>query len=272
MGDFEGSAESFKRALDGLQSGGNLRDIAQTHGVLGMTYGFAGDLQRAAASHHACLNICEPAEESWYRSYSLWHLGLVVWADDGDLTRAVALEKQSLELKRRMDDRLGVALCLEALAWMHTREDPRRAARLLGAADTLWTMIATSLEAIPGLFPLRQDSEKSAREAMGSEPFTASYAEGTAIDLASAIAYALEEKPATGSIADPEPRTGPIGLTKREHQIAELLATGLTNQDIASKLVISRRTVETHVENILVKLGFTSRTQVAVWIRERSKP
>jgi non-specific serine/threonine protein kinase len=61
-------------------------------------------------------------------------------------------------------------------------------------------------------------------------------------------------------------------LTKREHQIAELLAAGLTNEQIANNLVISRRTVDTHVEHILVKLGFTSRTQVAVWVSERSKP
>jgi predicted ATPase/DNA-binding CsgD family transcriptional regulator len=272
LGDFEASVGRFKRALDGLQSGGNLRDIAETRVVLAVTYGYAGDLERAAVTHQASIEICESTGESWYRSYCLWHLGLVVWAGGGDHTTAVELERQSLELKRRMDERLGVALCLEALAWMHTREHPRRAARLLGAADTLWTLMGTSLEAVPGLFPLRQDSEKSAREALGSELFTASYAEGAEKDLDSAFADALEEKPAPGRAPDPEPRTGSGGLTKREHQIADLLAAGLTNQDIASKLVISRRTVETHVEHILVKLGFTSRTQVAVWVSARSKP
>lgn len=94
IGDLEGAAESLGRALDGLQSGGTLRDIAQTHGLLGVAYGFAGDLERAAASHQACLDICEPTGESWYRSYCLWHLGLVVWAGL-DLTRAVELERES---------------------------------------------------------------------------------------------------------------------------------------------------------------------------------
>ena len=133
--------------------------------------------------------------------------------------------------------------------------------------------MATSLEAIPGLFPIRQDSEKSAREALGSQRFSSSYAEGAQMDLPSAIAYALdEEKPVPGRATNPDARSGPAVLTKREHQIAELLAAGLTNEHIASKLVISRRTVDTHVEHILVKLGFTSRTQVAVWVSERSKP
>ncbi len=90
----------------------------------------------------------------------------------------------------------------------------------------------------------------------------------------SAIAYALEEKPAPGRGTDPgpEPRSAPAVLTKREHQIAELLAAGLSNQEIASKLVLSRRTVEGHVEHTLTKLGFTSRTQLAVWVSDRSRP
>src|SRR5256885_12747627 len=50
-------------------------------------------------------------------------------------------------------------------------------------------------------------------------------------------------------------------LTRRERQIAELVAGGLSNRQIAARLVISRRTAETHVEHILVKLGFSSRSQ-----------
>jgi predicted ATPase/DNA-binding CsgD family transcriptional regulator len=271
LGDFAESLDNYERALDGLQSGGNLRDIAETRAVLAMTYWSAGDLERATAAHQACIDICQAAGESWYRSFSLLGLGLAGWSGGGDRTRSVELVRLSLELKRRMDDRLGVALCLEALAWMHAGEHPSRSARLLGAADALWTLMATSLEANSGLFPIRQDSEKSAREALGSERFTLSYAEGAQMDLPSAIAYALEEKPMPGRATRPESRSGPAVLTKREHQIAELLAAGLTNEGIASKLVISRRTVDTHVDHILVKLGFNSRTQVAVWVSERAK-
>jgi DNA-binding NarL/FixJ family response regulator len=58
----------------------------------------------------------------------------------------------------------------------------------------------------------------------------------------------------------------PAVLTRRERQVADLLAQGLSNKDIAARLVIAQRTAETHVENILNKLGFSSRTQAAVWI------
>src|SRR5258707_7950565 len=55
------------------------------------------------------------------------------------------------------------------------------------------------------------------------------------------------------------------GLTKREREVAAFVAEGLTNRDIADRLVISDRTVETHVEHIRNKLGVRSRAQVAMW-------
>jgi DNA-binding NarL/FixJ family response regulator len=59
-----------------------------------------------------------------------------------------------------------------------------------------------------------------------------------------------------------------LGLTAREHEVAMLVAEGLSNRDIATSLVISEMTVEVHVKHILNKLGFRSRSQVAVWVTE----
>lgn len=56
------------------------------------------------------------------------------------------------------------------------------------------------------------------------------------------------------------------GLTRRETEVAALVAEGLANQQIADRLVIARRTAEGHVEHILGKLGFTNRTQIAAWV------
>jgi DNA-binding NarL/FixJ family response regulator len=84
------------------------------------------------------------------------------------------------------------------------------------------------------------------------------------------IRYALRKKPTTA--ASRSERAGePVGLTKREREIAELVARGVSNEDIAAALVIGGRTVEWHIENILVKLGFTSRTQVASWPAGQSR-
>lgn len=59
-------------------------------------------------------------------------------------------------------------------------------------------------------------------------------------------------------------------LTKRESEIAELVALGMTNKQIASKLVIAQRTADAHVQNILTKLGFNSRAQIAAWVTARA--
>ncbi|WP_067130131.1 LuxR C-terminal-related transcriptional regulator [Microtetraspora malaysiensis] len=62
---------------------------------------------------------------------------------------------------------------------------------------------------------------------------------------------------------------GPPVLTRREHEVAELVADGLSNREVAEKLVISKRTAEAHMEHILAKLNFSSRTQVAAWVVRR---
>lgn len=92
-------------------------------------------------------------------------------------------------------------------------------------------------------------------------------ADGRALSLEDAVAFALS---ADESLAAEHPAAVPAGparspLTAREQEVAVLLARGLTNRQIAEELVISLHTAERHVENILDKLGCTSRTQVAGW-------
>ncbi|MGH2491322.1 MAG: response regulator transcription factor, partial [Candidatus Limnocylindria bacterium] len=72
--------------------------------------------------------------------------------------------------------------------------------------------------------------------------------------------------PAEAPAAAPLPtRPARTQLTAREREVAALVAAGLSNKDIAEKLVISERTAEGHVERILGKLGFRSRSQIASW-------
>jgi DNA-binding NarL/FixJ family response regulator len=59
------------------------------------------------------------------------------------------------------------------------------------------------------------------------------------------------------------------GLTRREREVVELVAGGLSNREIADRLVISERTAETHVSSVLAKLGLPSRARIAVWVREQ---
>src|SRR5256885_6607218 len=71
-------------------------------------------------------------------------------------------------------------------------------------------------------------------------------------------------RPGTGKEAAPAP--APHSLSRREHEVARLVADGLSNRDIAGRLYLSERTVDNHVHHILDKLGFDSRVQVATWL------
>lgn len=78
------------------------------------------------------------------------------------------------------------------------------------------------------------------------------------------VAYARDEREPTQPTAAPATKS-PILLTKRDREIAALVAHGLSNKQIAAKLVVSEGTAEYHILNVLNKLGFNSRTQIASW-------
>jgi non-specific serine/threonine protein kinase len=122
--------------------------------------------------------------------------------------------------------------------------------------------MGTLISPNPDLVRAHEECEQQTRQALSEEAYRASYQQGLSFSLGDAIGYALKEKPQT------TPSTAEIDktvLTRREREVADLIAKGLTNKEIAARLVISQRTAEGHVEHILVKLGFTSRTRIAAW-------
>jgi DNA-binding NarL/FixJ family response regulator len=139
---------------------------------------------------------------------------------------------------------------------------------LFGAAQAVQQAVGTSLAALGHLARLHDHYEPVARRAIGDAAFERSRDRGLQLGFDEAVAYALGEPELPAEAPGPKPAV--VGsLTRRELQIAELIARGLSNKDIASTLVIAQRTAEGHVEHILYKLGFTSRTQVAAWVAER---
>ncbi|MER6541365.1 helix-turn-helix transcriptional regulator [Streptomyces sp. NPDC001250] len=204
--------------------------------------------------------------ERWARAHLLMVLGRRAWALR-DHDEAKALTISSLELLQGFSDTLGVAKMVEQLAWITASAgDHSRAARLLGAARSLREAAGTTVAAC---HPHDEDHharcETEASGALGRAEYHKALAEGAAVDgPAQAIAYALATATTTGTEPAPAPADA-SPLTRREEQIAALVAHGLTNRRIAAELVLSPRTVDNHVNRILTKLDFSCRAQIAAW-------
>lgn len=268
-GDPTQAAQLLEEARRGFATTGNERELAFCAFLLALDDVLLGDLGGALDQHSTCLALTEAAGETWLRSWSMWSAGLALWGRS-ESTAAHELVTESLRLKRLVGEPLGIAVLLDTLAWFRADRDPEGAAVLLGAAENEWDRIEAS-QLLPGLGTPRSASTQTARALLGETAFDLAVAQGRSLDQGTAITMALDEQPtptATAATNKTNRHPGSV-LTRRERQIAELVHEGLSNREIAAILVISPRTVEAHVEHVLVKLGFTSRTQVAAWIGEQ---
>ncbi|MFE7422842.1 protein kinase [Rhodococcus sp. NPDC057529] len=235
--------------------------------LLGLAYGLSGRTERAIECLERVLAITERYGEKMYRSHALWALGIALW-QKGNADRSVRLLEESLELTRQVRSPRVVSACLAALAWISfDRHDALRASVLMGAADGLARAIGSSAVIHSSLMVFQNEYVENSRKELGDKAFQSARRKGEQLGFDAAIAYALHEQQSGTPARDTGTSTR---LTKRERQVADLIAEGLTNQAIADRLVISPRTAQGHVEHILAKLGFTSRTQVAAWVVEQA--
>jgi predicted ATPase/DNA-binding NarL/FixJ family response regulator len=183
----------------------------------------------------------------------------------------------SIRLSRSTGSRIGVARGLEAFAALAVLERrPERAVQLTAAASAL-----REAAGLPALAGARVERYLASARRLGEPAIERLWAQGLALPGEAAITLALEMPspqeangsphpgpgamagPAAGDHAPAGPR--PSALTPRERQVAALVAGGHSNKAIAEELVISPATAARHVANILAKLGFSSRAQIAAW-------
>ena len=184
----------------------------------------------------------------------------------GNVERARSLFSESLNAMRAQDDRDGILKCLLGFAALASET---------GLVSDSARLYAAAMANDVGKSAIRWPPEKIeyehyfglAREKLSDADFDAAQASGRSMSIEQAIEYALN-LPLPIPMPSPAKPTAAQELTERERKLAVLIARGLSNGEIASELVLSKRTVEKHIANILSKLELTNRAQIVRWAIE----
>jgi len=204
--------------------------------------------------------------------------------DLGAIEQARRHLTRSLRLSHATGSRIGVARGLEAFAALTGHEGRSELAVQLAAA-------AAALREAAGLPPLsgaRVEAYLAQARRLGDATVARLWASGQALTSEAAVALALDAPAPSAAMPSGKGPAGenpaltvvgryrvaaapPSSLTQREYEIAELVAGGLSNKAIAAELSISHTTAARHVANIMNKLGFNSRSQIAAWVADRAQ-
>jgi predicted ATPase/class 3 adenylate cyclase/DNA-binding CsgD family transcriptional regulator len=291
---YRGEAAAARAAAEATLEGGaelSERYAALGHAVVGLTALAAGDRAaahdaREAANQHMTVMSGSTAlfGRIWNAEAALADRDLAAarrWADDavGTTTgwwmmwalsaraRVAIAAGEPEQAERDAQDALAgapegeaylfvpdILECLAVLAGDGASH--REAARLLGAARAIrQRMGAVRFKIYDADY---HASVASLRDAMGDSDFDSAWAEGAALSVEEAIAYAQR-----GRGQRKRPTSGWASLTPTERDVVRLVSEGLANNDIATRLFVSPRTVQTHLTHVYTKLGLTSRVQLA---------
>ncbi|HEU5332512.1 MAG TPA: LuxR C-terminal-related transcriptional regulator [Actinocrinis sp.] len=277
-GDVHRAVVHLEETRRTLRAEDDLFGVVMSSLALGVALADDGAVDQAIALYEECLELTASHGETWCRLYALTVLAIERWRQ-GDVRRSTTLARQALLLGECFDDRLNMAVGIEVLGWAAAGEgDDTRAALLLGAADAVARSVGMSVLRIRRYIGYHEACESGLRERLGARGYERAFQAGRDHTLKQALARALgrgtgrpepaadvrrPEAAAAGQANPAKPAGSP--LTRRETEIAALVARGLSNREIAKTLVIALRTAEGHVEHILAKLGFTSRAQIAAW-------
>jgi ATP/maltotriose-dependent transcriptional regulator MalT len=202
--------------------------------------------------------------------YCLMNLGTLA-REVGDLVEAERCLRRSLDVAQEFGDRTLLAHTLEGIASVaSSRRQHARAVRLGGAAEAQRGSIGGAHS--PAWVGMVARWLDVSRTELGEADAAVAWQSGLELPFGDAVTYAREPGDPVVSIAErdstPASNTVANPLTRREREVAALIARGLSNKQIARQLVITDRTVASHVEHILDKLGFASRTQIGIWAVE----
>lgn len=207
----------------------------------------------AAEPAERALEIADASGDVWMRAHALWSLALAAFvAHDRD--EALRRVHAAMTTEESLDDPVGACLMLEMFAWIDAESAPERSATLIGAADARWHRIGSSIAVHgPQMAAHHDRCVEQLRTRLGTRTFQRLTDAGSLLSPEEALERALAQE------------TERSILSARELDVAMRVNRGMSNREIADELVLSIRTIDTHVQRILGKLGFSSRSQIAAW-------
>jgi predicted ATPase/DNA-binding CsgD family transcriptional regulator len=252
-------ARTIARGLDGL--GATLMTY-QAQALNGLA---DGDLEAATTSATEGARLSREAGDLYSLGMMLMNQGYAALRS-GAPREAGEWLTEGLRIAHQIDDRVAQCYLVGALGCCAAaNREPRLAAELLGAMENLRTEIGASVH--PSMEPVLTQATRAATAALGAARFGSAWHAGRQLSRDDAVRLALRGTAAAAPVVEPDPGI----LSHRETDVARLVTEGLSNKEIGARLFISERTVESHVRNILTKLGFTTRTQVAGWMAARDR-
>jgi predicted ATPase/DNA-binding CsgD family transcriptional regulator len=256
------SEARYRESLALCEQIGDDTGVATACNDLGELARAAGALEEAQAHYGRALDLWRAMPDGTGIARGAHNLAQAA-RDIGDLPRAAELLRESLAASAEMGDQHQRASTLAALVAVAAERRPSiAAATLYGAAEAEMAAVGIVLEPIDAEPFARADI--LLRDTLGDE--RAAEAQGRGRGLGPAQTDLLVARLLSGD--EPGGPTDGV-LSPREREVVGLLAAGLTNAEIAGRLVLSEHTVHRHVANILVKLGARSRAAAAVTAAER---
>lgn len=226
-----------------------------------------GDGEGSRRAFAECYAVCRRTGERWWLGWSLLAEGFFSWMASEPATIEKAAMGALANL-RDIPDVRGCVAALNHLALAGAKGDDRLTAYLFGVCDEFWRDAGGSLLDMDPWASALATARRRCQEALGEQAYDREYRRGHEGTVEDALAVVLGERRQTGPSQRLDAETY-AQLTPREADVVQLLTEGLSNREIAGRLVLSTRTVETHVQNIFNKTGFVSRAQVAAWQTSR---
>lgn len=254
--EIAGGMDNIAAAQAIFQEQGDEKGIAATLLLQGAGSLFTADPEAARTHLEPAVEYCGRLGLTTMRARAQQLIG-IAHLRAGSIADGRTALAEGIPVVFESGDRFGISIGLGALTVLAVKTSrPRLALRLAGVLDEF-----ERTNQVRQPEPIRRYADEMlapVRSRLGSAADMIR-AEGRNITLDTAMAAALSGAP-------DEPGSG--SLTVREAEVAQLVATGLSNRQISERLFVSVRTVESHVDHALTKLGFTTRGQLAAWVHE----